>query len=309
MLSLIKSILSSASLLTPARKVCRPALRLKLRFQYSYTHPYTYEVSIYGEKICFSIKDSYSLGWFLPRYRREIHEPRTTALFSRLCQDEGDVLDVGANLGWFTCVAGAISGATVHAFELDEENFQRLRTNVSLNDLRNVRTIHTAVTSSPGCVSYWKEPGTASPVLSLGSGREENRKSVEVEAITLDDYVENNCQSVGVIKIDVEGEELGVLEGGSETVDNFHPHILLEVHPSHASENSQVSVEEALHLLPDSYKIYHVEEFRGNSEELMGDPIDAATFDPDGTAMLYAEPPEKPLSKYPIFADKLYKLF
>lgn len=303
----VKSLLSSVSLLTLARKAHRQIYwllcRLKQQLRNRNAHPYRYTVNIQGREIQFSTADPYSVDWFLPRYLRKIHEPKTTALLARLSQRGEDILDVGANLGWFTCIAGAISEATVHSFEPDAEHFQRLCTNVSLNELQNVRTNHAAVTDSPGHVSYQKGPGSASAVFGKQYDQGEERSPVEVEAITLDGYVEENCQSVGVLKIDVEGGEQGVLEGGVDTIDTFHPHMLLELHSSY---KLLVSAEKVLSLVPDYYKIYRVTS-RYDGEGLIGEPIDTSSFDPDSNVMLYAEPPDKPLSEYPPLTEKTYK--
>lgn len=281
---------------------------VKLRLSHSYTSPYRYKVNVCGEEIHFSTEDLYSLGWFLPRYRRDIHEPKTTALLARLSQIKDDILDIGANLGWFTCVTGAISEATIHSFELDKKNFQRLCTNVSLNGLQNVRTNHTAVANSSGRASYWKEPGSASPMFSLHRDPRDEQKPVEVKSTTLDDYVEENCRSVGVVKIDVEGGEREVLEGGSEVIREFHPHILLEVHPH--IESAEGSVREVLALMPESYEMYHIEDFRRDQEgerDLTGKSISPSSIDLHESSMLYAEPPDRPLSDTPPLADQFYE--
>lgn len=83
---------------------------------------------IHGRRIDYSTEDEYSGRWFFPRYSDKIHEPKSTELLIRLSQDAENGIDVGANLGWFACIAASISSATVHAFELDEDNLYRLNT-------------------------------------------------------------------------------------------------------------------------------------------------------------------------------------
>jgi len=199
-----------------------------------------------------------------------------------------------------------MSEATIHSFEMDKKNFRYLCTNVSINELRNVRTRHAAVTDSHARVSYRKQPGTASPMFSLEENQTGRRKPVEVEAVTIDSYVKNNCNSVEAIKVDVEGGEQKVIEGGLETIKNFHPHILLEVHPHQMLENKD-SIEGVLSLLPGSYNIYCVAGFRDDVEENNIKPIDVSNFDPKDNTMLYAEPPEKSLSEYPTLSGELYE--
>lgn len=302
----VKLLLNSVSLLSPARMAYRQIYwllrRLKQRLRDSDTHPYRYRVTIHGKEIQFSTEDSYSVDWFMPRYLREIHEPEVTALLARLSQDGDDIIDVGANLGWFTCVAGAISEATVHSFEPDTENFQRLCRNVSLNELENIQTNHAAVADSSGYISYWKGSESANEVFGSQNEQRGGEEPVEVKSTTLDDYVEENCQSVGVIKIDVEGGEQKVLEGGSATIGSFHPHIILELHSSY---ELLVSVERVLSLLPEYYDIYRVSS-RDEDDSLIGESIDRSSFGPNSNVILFAESPKKPLSDYPSPTGKLY---
>ncbi len=293
MLSTIKHFVNSSSIIDAVKKVYRQLYWLPRRLKYSYMHPWRYKVTICGKEVWFSTTDMNSFEWFILRFsEEELHEPKTTALLVRLSQRGEDILDVGANLGWFTCAAGVVSESAVHAFEMDEENFRRLCSNVSLNGLQNVKTKHAAVTNSPGHVLYSKNLGPINSELSLKKDQEGD-KVYRAESITLDDYVEKNCPAVGVIKIDVEGGEKEVLQGGAETIRKFRPHILLEVHPH------QVSVSEVLSVIPNRYRVYHVENFRVEEGGLIGEPIDTSSFDPEEGTMLYAEPSSDPFSGYP----------
>lgn len=274
-------------------------------YRWSYRQRDTYEVQIYGREIMFSTEDKYSGRWFFPRYDDRIHEPKTTELFARVAQNAKNIIDVGANIGWFTCIGASVSEGIVHAFELDRENLRRFNTNVALNGLQNVKANHLAVTASEGYVSYWKEAGTAGVDFNVTKGRDAEREQVQVEATTLDKYSEDHCQSVDLIKIDADGAEQKVLEGGRQTIREFHPHILLEVHP-HLLESSGGSVQKVLSTLPDTYRIYEVRNFRWGGE-LSSEPIDASTFAPDRVSMLYAEPLNSSLDDFPVPAGPIYE--
>lgn len=275
------------------------------RFRRYYSQRDRYEVQIHGRDIVFSTEDGYSGRWFFPRYDGWIHEPKATELFARLSLEAENIIDVGANLGWFSCVAASISDGTVHAFELDGDNLRRLSTNVVLNGFQNVRVNHTAVTDSEGNVSYWKEPESAGLEHSFVRGDEDQQERVQVNATTLDKYTEDHCQSVELIKIDVEGAEQKVLEGGQQVVRKFCPHILLEVHPSQLAALN-TSPRRVLSALPDAYRIYRVENFPWGGE-LGQQHVDRSAFDPDQVSMLYAEPSDTPLTDFPPPAGPLYE--
>lgn len=306
MSSTMKSVLDRVGMLSPLRNVRR--WFADLRFSRYYSQHDLYEVYIHGRRIAYSTKDEYSGRWFFPRYHDKIHEPRLTELLVRLSQNSENVIDVGANLGWFTCIAASISSATVHAFELDEDNMCRLRTNVELNELDNVRVRHTAVVDSEGHISYRKKREGAGVEHNLTRCDGDGQDQVQVEATTLDRYVREHCQSVDLIKIDVEGAEQKVLEGAQRTMREFNPHFLLEVHPS-LLESLGTSVQVVLSKLPDTYKIYYVEDFRqvGQKQEAERRRIDPSVFDPDQVSLLHGEPPGHPLSDFPLLSGPLYE--
>lgn len=301
-----KSALSLIGVLQPAKKIRRKIE--KLRYQRYYSQRDEYEVKIHGRKITFSTKDLYSGRWFYPRYATEIHEPKATALFARLSQRSEDIIDVGANLGWYTCIAARISTGTVHAFELDKDNARLLNNNIKINSYQNVEVKSMAVSNTESTIRYWKKRKSASVDYSFAGETEEYEEYVETEATTLDRYSKSACSSVDLLKIDVEGEEQKVLKGAQKMIQKFFPHILLEVHPSQLKSMGS-SASNTLNMLPDNYEIYNVYDYCEKDEgSLFGGSIDPESFDPGGVTMLYAEPQEKPLHTFPIPSGPLYTI-
>jgi len=88
----------------------------------------------------FSTKDQYSNCWFFPRYAGgRIHEKRVTELLVEVLQGAKCFVDVGAHLGWYTCVAAKhMPYGTVYGFELDDLNFALLKQNLAINNCSNV---------------------------------------------------------------------------------------------------------------------------------------------------------------------------
>jgi len=279
---------------------------LPRRLRYSFIHPLEYRVCVYGYEIRFCLKDLYSLHWFLPRYRRRIHEPKATALLARLSQSGGDVLDIGSNLGWFTCISGVLSNARTHSFELDKENIQRLRTNVSLNNLHSVETNHAAVVDEPRAVTYWKEPETASATHSLGTAQKGEMECVEVKGINIDEYVAKYCENVALLKVDVEGGEKDVLSGSIQTINKHSPHIIVEVHPKKAFDFSSTTLREITYIIPKQYTIYRVDKYREDEKELVVKPVKRPIKEPNKNVMLYAQPNNSRLDDCPPPSNNLY---
>jgi FkbM family methyltransferase len=137
----------------------------------------------------------------------------------------GDVaFDVGAHLGFFTLLLSRRVGASgrVVAVEPDPFMADQLQTNLDLNQAGNVVTVRAAVSSSPGELHF-------SPGAGGGTGHVAAHGPLAVEATTLDD-LSNRFGPPRVVKVDVEGGELEVLRGGTETLTHHRPALLLEIH-------------------------------------------------------------------------------
>lgn len=130
----------------------------------------------------------------------------------------GDVaIDAGANLGIFTeMLAG--TGATVHAFEPDPHAFKKLEARVG--DRPNVRLHRLAVSDRPGMVRLFRSTrfGDDPDYWSMSSSVFAEKANVspddfiEVEQISLTDFIRDLREPVRLLKIDIEGAEVPVLE-------------------------------------------------------------------------------------------------
>jgi len=135
------------------------------------------------------------------------------------------IFDVGANEGWFFhCWTDWCPPAEVHAFEPAEEAFTRSK----IYDAPNIHLNRVAVGRTPGKLPlHVLSESTVSN--SLLAPVDETWREIgyhtgevfmrEVDVITLDDYARRNAiESVYLIKIDVQGFELEVLEGAAEVL-------------------------------------------------------------------------------------------
>ncbi len=173
----------------------------------------------------------YPYKWFYPRYADgRCHEPLATRRFLDEVTKSKVVVDVGANLGWFTCIAASMNRTTkVYSFELDAVNYELCLRNIKLNHLNNVCLENTAVTNVDDELKYEKESRNfASTVHRLGK---KASISVTVEGIRLDSHFSDKNQPE-LLKIDVEGAEQLVLEGMEDILrgDSLRT-IFIEIHP------------------------------------------------------------------------------
>lgn len=126
-------------------------------------------------------------------------------------------LDVGANAGIFTVLAGKRLGpaGSVHAFEPGEAEQSLLRQNLALNRLSNVAVYDGAVSNHCGTAQLAvAQDGALNSLAKTEHPNQTVKAWRDVSVITLDEYVtQKGIQRVDFIKIDVEGAEKWVFEG------------------------------------------------------------------------------------------------
>lgn len=166
-------------------------------------------------RLLVSNKDT-GLGLFL-RMSGEF-EPLQTADFLKTVKRGDTVMDIGANIGYYTVLASKLVGKSgkVYAFEPDRENYILLLKNLALNGCKNVVPVKTALGEKKGRVRFYEDPANPGE-SSLAKSRNTNHSIVSVT--TLDSFAaENKIKRPQVIKMDVEGGEVSVLIGGKNTL-------------------------------------------------------------------------------------------
>lgn len=174
-------------------------------------------------------------------YRTGIHENAVQKVLVEHLRS-GDVFyDVGAHIGYFSLVAAGLVGTSgeVEAFEADPVNIELVQENFRKNFLAHARVIPMAVWSSAGRVRFTR--GSELSSRNAGGVLESSPWGfsddlIEVEAITLDDHVQGH-RAPSLVKIDVEGAEMHVLNGAQKLLSHYKPLVLCEVHsPELASQ-------------------------------------------------------------------------
>jgi FkbM family methyltransferase len=146
----------------------------------------------------------------------------------------GDVFyDVGANIGFFA-LAGArrvAPGGAAYAFEPVPENVAAIRESAALNGLANLEVIESAVGRASGRGRLLLvEDLSWSHLESLGP-HPRTREAVDVDVVAIDDLVASGrIRPPDLVKIDVEGAEIDVLEGMRRTIEEHRPAIVCELH-------------------------------------------------------------------------------
>ncbi len=166
---------------------------------------------------------------------RNVYEPPSTALLKRELKPGMTFLDLGANFGYFTILAGKLTGGNgnVYAFEPEPVNLSYLKKNILLNRLQNVTVVQKIVSNRSGVsILYLDERNLGGHTCAKGNIPIHYSRSLEVSATTLDDFVDAENLRVDFIKMDVQGAEGLVLEKSTKTFARFPVKILMELWPA-----------------------------------------------------------------------------
>ncbi len=148
----------------------------------------------------------------------------------------GDVfVDVGANVGYISAFA-ASAGAVVYALEIQRDLMPLLEQMATINGFDLIRILHAGASSRSGISMMPRieaNPGTQLEGQTRRSNREEPRSVVDdfVPMLALDDAFSVPALLPRMIKIDVEGHEIGVLEGARRIIAAGRTTFLVEYHP------------------------------------------------------------------------------
>jgi FkbM family methyltransferase len=140
------------------------------------------------------------------------------------------VLDLGANVGYYSLLASILVGprGMVFSFEPLPRNIYFLKKHIQLNNIKNVRVIEAAVSDCDGFANFYVE---GSDRYSSSKGYISLNGKLIVKKVSLDRlYNKGDIPIPDYIKIDVEGGEMLVLLGAKEILSNFHPIIFLATH-------------------------------------------------------------------------------
>jgi FkbM family methyltransferase len=189
------------------------------------------------------------------------YEPGVEAIFRKCVRPGMTVLDIGANVGFFTMLAASLVGpeGRVVAFEPNSNNVRMLEASRRENGFANVQVHCLAASDAPGILAFDTSYSNGI-AASLGSSVNGLFGTTIIPAIDADRLLADD-QPVHFIKIDVEGGEYRSLNGMRRTLSRCRPTIVSEFYPGVLSSVSGVSPEQYLRFLIDQkYAIAVVED-------------------------------------------------
>lgn len=206
-------------------------------------------------------------------YATDLIEETTLGIMARLLREGDTVLDIGANIGSFTVCAALCVGdsGSVVAFEPDPRTAQILAKNLKRHNVASWAQITPAAIGNrlgkTSIIQFDNDLVTGQGVAPERFFPGHIAATIEVDIVTLDSMITG---PVDLIKIDVEGYELDVLEGAERVLKNS-PQAILIVELNPASQRAADHSPEELcgSLMRDGRVAWLVEEERhGGSRQV-----------------------------------------
>jgi len=202
-----------------------------------------------------------------------------TKIVKKVVKTDDVVLDLGANIGYFTILFAKLVGnnGKVIAFEPEFKNFQILKKNIAENGFHNVIAENKAVSEKNGTTVLYTgtkssganriyEPKKAQEWREKGKQQEFLKN--EIETVSIDEFLNNKkIENVDFIKMDIEGGEFFALKGMKNVLKNPNLKIFMEWDKP-ALEDSGIKPIQVLELLKEeNFYIYYVHDKKNKLEK------------------------------------------
>jgi FkbM family methyltransferase len=203
------------------------------RFIYKSSHPHGIVlINCHGNKMYINAEDN---GVAPDLLTKAIYEPLETELLKNLLTKDMTVVNIGANIGYYTLIAANIIGPNgrVFAFEPEPENYKLLLKNIKENGYKNIIPIQAAVSDKQGTLKLFLDKFNLGNPSLAEQNIEESNGYIDVETNKLDNFIEKYSRDmkVDLIQMDTQGCEGLILDGASKIMLKNKLRIIMEFWP------------------------------------------------------------------------------
>jgi FkbM family methyltransferase len=181
-----------------------------------------------------------------------------TLFFARTVTPGMTVMDIGANLGYYTLLLGEAVGPSGHVIAVEPvpQTSELLKKTIDLNGMAERVRLVTAAAAGPGTpvVTMYvpeNEPKNAAIITAPLAG------TIKVPAVSVDELT-THLSRLDLVKIDAEGAEQVIIEGMRVTIQHLRPNLLLEFN-AHRYKDAAAFLE----ILSQSYPRMQTLDFSG----------------------------------------------
>lgn len=158
------------------------------------------------------------------------YEVMDSAMIMRLVSPEACVIDIGANMGWYSInIAKTYPLSTVHAFEPIRKTYHFLEQNIKINAVKNIVAHHFGLSNECKDLPFYFYPEGSGNASSVNLSDRPDAELITCHVERLDDFVVANRIHVDFIKCDVEGAEFFAFQGAKETLQRDKPIVFTEM--------------------------------------------------------------------------------
>ncbi len=180
------------------------------------------------------------------------YEPIVTELVINLIKPDSVVLDIGANIGYFTLLFAKVVGASghVYAFEPDPYSYQLLEKNIEENNYSNISTYQLAVSDQNSTLFLHRDQFNNLDHRIYKSAIKGDL--IEIDAVSLDAFFPQISQSeFNFIKMDIQGSEGWAIEGMMDLINKSNEISILTEYWPEGLDKSGYGRTRFIHLLDE----------------------------------------------------------
>jgi FkbM family methyltransferase len=163
------------------------------------------------------------------------HEPLSTEILKKLLKSGMTCIDIGSNIGYYALLERKIVGekGKVIAIEPSPINLYYLRRNIALNRFNDVEIFDYAISNFDGQCLFLHDKSYSNLSKMLNNDIEKSCESqlFRVPCKRLDSFLkEYPLKNIDFIRMDVEGQEVEIINGGYQTIRTYKPILFMEIH-------------------------------------------------------------------------------
>jgi FkbM family methyltransferase len=192
------------------------------------------------------------------------------SIYKKYIRDGMTCVDVGANMGLMTVFMAKLApNGAIFSFEPSQRFYKILNKNLKLNKIHNCTTYNTALGDTESVVHFDEDKSDDTTFKIDPSGK------TYVQQLTLDSFFKNQS-CIDFMKIDVEGYELEVLRGGTETLSKTKI-LFIEFISENQSSSGHIG-NEMIAMLSENFTLYTL---TSTGEEVLFDFDTSKTYQTD----------------------------
>jgi FkbM family methyltransferase len=163
------------------------------------------------------------------------YEEETLAALDRFVPQGAVCYDLGASIGYLSLLM-ARKASAVYSFEPAPHALAEIRRQAEANRMTNIHPVQQVVSGDVRDVEFALTDNAYGSRIVAGQPVPADRPKMKFRTTTLNALV-NSYPAPDFIKMDVEGEELSVLQGGDEVIRTKRPIFCIELHSTQLAKD------------------------------------------------------------------------